>query len=348
MERMERRGSIARAFGRIRTAMKRRRPTSTRDVRTDELVNGISHGPQHFTSEHIPIEQPATVTSTSGSVSNMSSKPVMDQLLVADTDGDNDFEEVLLPVAQYRPGISTNKARDLFSRYGLLYARERTSHEEARPKLRRVERPIRMRLHWTCHACRTEFGLERMCVECGHQKCTQCPRDPPKRVKEVLENGRHIMHQIEQSTQGVQSTGNESRKTSRNNTPFHSAMLSTSSERSSSIDADSEVGHLAFDYTSSARPAGAVRMSEQDYHRARCSQHLQSLGTSKWIHGSTMVHTMSNGEIPVMKAAVRRVYRKPRQRVRYTCEHCSALLVEGTRCRECDSDVFTRNPYVTR
>jgi hypothetical protein len=46
----------------------------------------------------------------------------------------------------------------------------------------RVEKPIRMRIHRTCHVCNTSYGANKTCASCGHERCEQCPRYPKKKV----------------------------------------------------------------------------------------------------------------------------------------------------------------------
>lgn len=47
----------------------------------------------------------------------------------------------------------------------------------------RVEKPIRMRIHRSCHLCHTTFGSNKVCVKCEHVRCKSCPRYPPKKVE---------------------------------------------------------------------------------------------------------------------------------------------------------------------
>jgi hypothetical protein len=54
-------------------------------------------------------------------------------------------------------------------------------------EVRRVDKPIRMRVRRTCHRCQTNFGPEKVCVNCQHVRCKQCPRYPPARTKEEKE-----------------------------------------------------------------------------------------------------------------------------------------------------------------
>jgi RNA polymerase subunit RPABC4/transcription elongation factor Spt4 len=60
--------------------------------------------------------------------------------------------------------------------------------EETVPIARREFKPIRMHVRWTCHACHTVFkDLERECRGCGHRRCDDCPREPPKEEEEPLD-----------------------------------------------------------------------------------------------------------------------------------------------------------------
>ncbi|CAG8060599.1 unnamed protein product [Penicillium nalgiovense] len=96
------------------------------------------------------------------------------------------------PAQEFSPGpaMITNysttqqeKARALFAKYGLTVD---TSDWKAPPDLQltRVTKPIRMRVHRTCHRCETTFGKEKVCVNCQHTRCTKCPRHPPARNKD--------------------------------------------------------------------------------------------------------------------------------------------------------------------
>jgi hypothetical protein len=45
----------------------------------------------------------------------------------------------------------------------------------------RVEKPIRMRIHRSCHRCNTTFGGNKTCPSCQHTRCAKCPRYPLKK-----------------------------------------------------------------------------------------------------------------------------------------------------------------------
>jgi hypothetical protein len=50
--------------------------------------------------------------------------------------------------------------------------------EKERP---RVHRPIRMRIHRSCHRCNTMFAGARVCVNCQHRACSLCQSMPRQR-----------------------------------------------------------------------------------------------------------------------------------------------------------------------
>ncbi|KAL8850389.1 MAG: hypothetical protein Q9221_004710 [Calogaya cf. arnoldii] len=52
----------------------------------------------------------------------------------------------------------------------------------------RERHPIRVHVRWTCHQCSKTFrDLSRKCEGCGHDRCDDCPRNPPKREKPKLD-----------------------------------------------------------------------------------------------------------------------------------------------------------------
>ncbi|KAL8941964.1 MAG: hypothetical protein Q9216_001944 [Gyalolechia sp. 2 TL-2023] len=51
----------------------------------------------------------------------------------------------------------------------------------------RERHPIRVHVRWRCHECDQTFrDLSRKCEGCGHERCDNCPRQPPKREKPKL------------------------------------------------------------------------------------------------------------------------------------------------------------------
>lgn len=54
-------------------------------------------------------------------------------------------------------------------------------------QVQRIEKPIRMRVHRTCHKCGTSFGANKICSSCEHTRCTKCPRYPGKKTKKATQ-----------------------------------------------------------------------------------------------------------------------------------------------------------------
>ncbi|KAI9787237.1 MAG: hypothetical protein M1839_003475 [Geoglossum umbratile] len=87
-----------------------------------------------------------------------------------------------------RDPLNHERAKALFQKYGLNLE----PHEwplSSREPGERVEKPIRMRIHRTCHRCQTTFGVEKVCNSCGHGRCKKCPRYPPKKSAKDKEKG---------------------------------------------------------------------------------------------------------------------------------------------------------------
>ncbi|KAJ5746168.1 hypothetical protein N7520_011350 [Penicillium odoratum] len=97
----------------------------------------------------------------------------------------NPVQSVAEPTTDYS-AIQQIKARTLFNKYGLtLEPGEWKSPTDL--ELTRVTKPIRMRVHRTCHRCETSFGPDKVCINCQHPRCKKCPRSPPAREKEPNE-----------------------------------------------------------------------------------------------------------------------------------------------------------------
>jgi hypothetical protein len=54
------------------------------------------------------------------------------------------------------------------------------NHLESHPN--RINKRLRVRVHYTCHECQTALQPnESNCSACGHKRCKDCPRNPPRR-----------------------------------------------------------------------------------------------------------------------------------------------------------------------
>ncbi|KAI9870662.1 MAG: hypothetical protein M1830_003985, partial [Pleopsidium flavum] len=82
-----------------------------------------------------------------------------------------------------RAFMQKEKVRALFEKYGLTFDESEWQYTSVQ-SADRTEKPIRMRIHRTCHQCQTTFGPEKTCSNCGHPRCKNCPRYPVRRVKD--------------------------------------------------------------------------------------------------------------------------------------------------------------------
>ncbi|EPE10663.1 hypothetical protein F503_05758 [Ophiostoma piceae UAMH 11346] len=80
-----------------------------------------------------------------------------------------------------RMQLHEERARKLGERFGLEILPSEWHSIEG--DALRVNKPIRMRVHRTCHECKTDFGTAKQCPKCDHVRCTQCARYPPKRTE---------------------------------------------------------------------------------------------------------------------------------------------------------------------
>lgn len=400
VSRTSRRASWARALDRVRAAMKRR-SSSSRTLQTASHHEQPSQEPTTTAAD--PIDSPCQTPVVGNDTANPDNSTPMapepstsepppiaaDINIDVDEDPGDDEEDLPLPTFSTRTAITDERARDLFSKYNLKYdPRGKRPQHEPPNKIRRVEKPVRLRVHWTCHECRTQFGLEKVCVECGHRKCRECIRHPPKRSREALEFNRPPMEDEEQAHEAAaeESPGGEEQTTvdpdllsyreepaapplteenaSPKGTPRTSAAA-TAGEPSSSqpleIDDDAEADYAnlrSTQYTIYTRPRAAIHtilqpttkstrrtchecntpMLPRDRHgcpncgHAKCE--LCAPSTDSQLHEPGSSNQTMEEEAPMVRA-VKRVYRKPRQRVRYRCENCNTSFVESDRCAEC-------------
>ncbi|KAI9821721.1 MAG: hypothetical protein M1827_002302 [Pycnora praestabilis] len=79
--------------------------------------------------------------------------------------------------------MQQEKARALFEKYGFTLEPGEWTFPN-RDTSERVEKPVRMRIHRQCHRCQTTFGPDKTCSNCRHLRCKKCPRYPAKTSKD--------------------------------------------------------------------------------------------------------------------------------------------------------------------
>ena len=72
------------------------------------------------------------------------------------------------------------KAKQIFAKYNLDFD-ETEWPEDRRQPVERVQKPIRMRIRYTCHKCQNTYGGSKICSLCDHMRCKECVRYPAKK-----------------------------------------------------------------------------------------------------------------------------------------------------------------------
>lgn len=101
----------------------------------------------------------------------------------------------------------------LFDRYGIQLQPGDWAPANRPATMERVDKEIRMRVHYHCHKCEVALGPSKICISCGHKQCKKCVRFPVRKHK----HSHHHDH---------------GRESSRNNSSLgRSSQMSERSER---------------------------------------------------------------------------------------------------------------------
>lgn len=233
----------------------------------------------------------------------------------------NKLEDVVpLPSRFDRFGRNSERTRALFEKYGYTVAPSQSSEPLAEDQRKRVEKSVRIRIHWTCHECQRTFANEKTCNGCGHRRCRECVRSPPKKA------ARLAVSQEARAAGGV---------------PVGAASVTAAPPVPMELAAATDPVAIADKQEEQAGEAGATLPSDEEVRniytkpqytvrtRPRTGYHyMDPAAEAEWRRNGkpTDVHLV---------ATVQRVYKKPRQRIRYTCEHCRSTFVDRYACRNC-------------
>ena len=284
-------------------------------------------------------------------------------------DPDESEQPLLSSNLGLRTGLSDDKAKVLFERYGLKYQAGKPAAETP-SRLRRVEKPIRIRIHWRCHECRVAFGQDRTCASCGHRKCTECIREPPKRIVQLLDNTRESRDVVEAGP-SIHRPSTNSRVQAGPTQEVASASVEAEDDAPTGLSVaplekdDHEERDIAepatFLYSFEARTQAGpgtrlVHRPKAQLVRRVCHEcntnilpanredcqkcgHTRCTLCPRYPHKAGKYAQGSPGDPPARPVAtVERVYRKPRQRIRWTCDQCQSPFSERDRCGKCDHE----------
>ena len=70
------------------------------------------------------------------------------------------------------------------------------------PLVMRHWKKPRMHVRWNCHTCGEAFkDHEKICSGCGHERCGQCSRYPPKKVKKDFDES--VVRSVEEKMKSI-------------------------------------------------------------------------------------------------------------------------------------------------
>ncbi|KAK5000344.1 hypothetical protein LTR66_000762 [Elasticomyces elasticus] len=268
-----------------------------------------------------------------------------------------------------RTATQREKARALFAKYSLTLDTEDWPADTVVEQKDRVEKPIRIRLRRVCHRCGTSFGTEKVCAECTHTRCKKCPRTPAKKVRETLKAAaQNLSSTAEPANEPTPQTSSGVVSDSRAIPPLEPdsgpqdiaepnlGLRSGPLTIQAHVPSGSELVHrkttqrirrTCHKCNSSIIPPSSPACAQCQHRRCTlCPRDPPKL--HKWPNGYPGDGSPSEDErTPEQAVEVRRVYRRPKQRLRWSCEQCRSPFVDSTwvcascgheRCEQCLRD----------
>ena len=154
--RRELRGSSERPAKKVKTAESRREGSGSEGKALLDAKSGRLGNTRPATSDAIATKDFALGSATEKSLDDGTS-------IAPDEDAEDDLDESQLPMMSGRTGDPHERTKAMFRRHGLDLGAHSTTDNEPIARLRRVERPIRVRLHYRCH----EVGCDHTGVRTG-------------------------------------------------------------------------------------------------------------------------------------------------------------------------------------
>ncbi|KAG9673262.1 hypothetical protein KCU95_g16837, partial [Aureobasidium melanogenum] len=237
-----------------------------------------------------------------------------------------------------RASVYQERVQKLRDRYGMNIAGSDRSTFPA--TARRVQKSARMRVHRSCHECGVDFGHGIHCRACHHRLCGECPRTPGRGIKEAMAQAREFPFHVvaEESSTSPDLPMTEAPAIVSDHLDVFNTIPSTSkqvSKPSTSLEpilaGNSYLPPLEVD---DDVPDSAPFRIAYDFRHGKDKADI-SISPRSSRHVPYPIATIRD---PILRApsGVQRVYRKPRQRVRYTCHECSTPFQSHNRiCGKC-------------
>ncbi|KAL4919825.1 hypothetical protein BDW62DRAFT_178532 [Aspergillus aurantiobrunneus] len=220
--------------------------------------------------------------------------------------------------------MQEEKARVLFAKYGLTLEPGEWQAASDVP-VQRVTKTIRMRVRRTCHRCQTTFGPDKVCVNCQHVRCKKCPRHPPAKPKDSKDCTETALQTIvAQKTQPVQPKPKEYKLTLPSRTGGQDLVRKPVRQR---------VRRTCHRCNTIFAPHSKECTSCQHVRCKKCPRDPPKL--DKYPDGYP-----GDAEPPIEPPP--RTWKRPRQRLRYTCHQCSTIYRSGEKnCSNCGQEKTT-------
>lgn len=255
-----------------------------------------------------------------------------------------------------RASVYQERAQKLRERYGMnITGSDRSTFPAT---ARRVQKPARMRTHRSCHQCGVDFGHGIHCRACHHRLCGECPRTPGRGIKEAMAQAREFPFHVvsEESSKSPDLlmaeafTGvSDHLDALDNNMASSSKQIMKPSTSVNPIVAEASFPSI-LEVDDDVLDCAPIRIAHNSRHgkdkqisnaSPRSSRHGRKPFLTHQNHpltAETEPYSISTIRDPILRApaGVQRIYRKPRQRVRYICHECTTPFQGHDRtCGKC-------------
>lgn len=91
------------------------------------------------------------------------------------------------------------RAANMFAKFGLTMGPMQCSFPTMSDEVQRVSKRPRLRMHTTCHHCKTRFRSSPHCEKCSHRLCRDCPRTAPQGVRDLVSQTKMALAAVDEA-----------------------------------------------------------------------------------------------------------------------------------------------------
>lgn len=227
-----------------------------------------------------------------------------------------------------RQALFEERARNILAKYDLVLEPDfmpAGTITTPAATVERVHKSIRIRVHRYCHRCEAVFGPDRICAKCDHKRCKKCPRYPTEKKSNEGAGGKR-----DRSTPGK----GKDRARSETREPLLVIQSRGTGQILVHQPIMQRIRRTCHKCDMQFLPSSAQMCANCGHVRCtKCPRSPAKL--NKWESGYPGDQLASSEEEEQANKR-ERVFRKPRQRVRWHCDQCTTLFLEGSKtCRNC-------------